>query len=169
MPEDPTALSQADPGWKPPTSEVARRLDPSEMLLRLMAQSYTKSVWLNDLIRIMVEREGIDALVSEKTGKDGNPMGEEIRALVRMEQGERKQAGELALKAVAAGIAQRQVELAQREAQIMISCMTLFVKSMGLDPSDMEIRQRISNALLQARDQTEATLSGRTIEGRVER
>jgi hypothetical protein len=165
MTVDPTSATDRDPGWQPPSSEVARRLDPAEMLLRLMAQSATRAVWLADLIRVMVEREGIGALISEKTGPQGNPMGEEVRALVRMEAEERKKASELALKAVAAGIAQRQVELAQREAQIMISGMMAFAKAMGFDPSDMAVREKISASLIQARDHTDNVLSGRAIEG----
>lgn len=80
---------------------------------------------------------GVAALVGRTRAGDGKgstiETGEQIRALAALEQSERKLAADLAAKAVAAGIAERQVRMAERQADVMNAIIIGALRRLGQD------------------------------------
>jgi predicted hydrolase (HD superfamily) len=58
--------------------------------------------------------------------------GEAIRGLVQLEMQERKLCADFASKAVAAGLAERQVRMAERQGQAVIEAITVALDAAGL-------------------------------------
>lgn len=86
---------------------------------------------------------GVAALVGRTRAGDGSggtvETGEQIRALAALEQSERKLAADLAAKAVAAGIAERQVRLAERAADLMVAIVAGTLRELGQDADDARV------------------------------
>lgn len=95
-------------------------VDPGETLLMLVAQSADRvRRYAREIADLVAESPRLrDALVGESwvVGDDGQSRkaGEYIRGLVRLEMDERKLCGHFSKLALDAGIAARQVELAER-------------------------------------------------------
>lgn len=118
-------------------AEVARWVlgdpvdDPGEVLLRLVTQSRIR---VDRYAVALAERcavEGVtleDVLVGDSysLGDDGRPVkvGEYIRGLVRLENEERDRLSMFAAKAIAAGLEERQVRLAERQGAMLVQLLT---------------------------------------------
>lgn len=109
--------------------------DPGEVLLRLVTQSRVRADRYATLIAEKVEESGIDLeaiLIGDTMAvtMDGDAVktGEYIRGLIQLENQERDRLATFATKAIAAGLAERQVRLAERQgallAQVMVAVMT---------------------------------------------
>ncbi len=110
--------------------------DPGEVLLRLVTQSRIRADRYATLIAEKIEEyPGAtieDILIGDTMAAtpDGMPVktGEYIRGLIQLENQERDRLATFATKAIAAGLAERQVRLAERQgallAQVMVAVMT---------------------------------------------
>lgn len=103
--------------------------DPGEVLLRLVTQSSRRAALYASLLEEQYERAAageetttLDSRIGVLIGKkfsltrDGEPVAveEAIRGLVELELRERELCGSFASKAIAAGLAERQVRIAER-------------------------------------------------------
>jgi hypothetical protein len=69
--------------------------------------------------------------------------GEQIRGLVQLEQTERKMCADFASKAIAAGLAERQVRMAERQGQAIIEAIAVALDRAGISG---ELRMAAQNA-----------------------
>jgi len=95
---------------------------------------------------------GVAALVGRTRAGDGSggtvETGEQVRALAALEQSERKLAADLAAKAVAAGIAERQVRLAERQADLMVAVVAASLRALGQNPDDDRVARVVEAQML---------------------
>jgi hypothetical protein len=115
------------------------KVDPGELLLRLVSQSAVRAdAYAAELARIVADKDG--DLRKALTGDtytataEGDPIktGEYVRAITKLEAEERDRAGSLAAKAVAAGLAERQVRAAERYAQMAAEFVNAVLGDLGL-------------------------------------
>jgi hypothetical protein len=92
-------------------------VDPGEVLLRLVTQSAARAQRYASELEALVDEEGLAAaMVGEieiPTKHGGYKAGEYIRGLAQLEAQERDRCANFATKAVAAGLAERQVRRAE--------------------------------------------------------
>lgn len=135
--------------------------DPGEVLLRLVTQSMRRCTMYAalleqlydhcDLLGADSEVEGLPASVQALIGGTYSATpngrvyqtGEQIRGLVQLEMAERKLCADFATKAVAAGLAERQVRMAERQGQAVIEAITVALDAAGLTG---DARMRAQNA-----------------------
>jgi hypothetical protein len=106
--------------------------DPGETLLRLVAQSSIRAQrYAEELAEHIAEKPSLrDALVGEAWG-EGGKTGEFVRGLAQLESAERDRCANFCRLAIAAGLAERQVRLAERQGQLM----TVLLRSVLADPT----------------------------------
>jgi hypothetical protein len=114
-------------------------VDPGEVLLRLVSQSAARAERLAVEIELLAEKHGGDlaaAMIGDSLvlDRDGNEVkvGEYIRGLVQLEAQERDRCAGFATKAVAAGLAERQVRLAERQAEVVIKAVEAALEAAGV-------------------------------------
>lgn len=103
----------------------------------------------HDLARIQVAREdlrkifatgGVAALIGNtySDAKDGGiyATGEAIRGLAKLEAEERDRCADFARKAVAAGLAERQVRLAEQQAEMVVKAIDAALEAAGIPVGD---------------------------------
>jgi hypothetical protein len=102
-------------------------VDPGETLLRMVTQSWTRADQLAARLDELVAANGGDlhaALIGDtiildpQNGREVKS-GEYIRGLAQLEAAERERCASWSAKAIAAGLAKRQVELAERHGQLL--------------------------------------------------
>jgi hypothetical protein len=105
--------------------------DPGEVLLRLVTQSARRvEAYAHELEQHVAESPTLRAaLIAQAYGEFG-PIGEYIRGLAQLEAQERDRCAGFAAKAVAAGLAKRTVELAERQGQLIAELL----RAVLLDP-----------------------------------
>jgi len=122
--------------------------DPGDVLLRLVTQS-----------RIRVERyaasieakitEGqkqygdgftLEAILVGSTYFEGQKTGEYIRGLIQLEAQERDRLAGFASKAIAAGLAERQVRMAERQGEMLAAVLLAVIanQALGLTPAQQK-------------------------------
>jgi hypothetical protein len=126
-------------------------LDPGEVLLRLVSQAANRAEFLAMLLQEQYERvetgeqeTTLPARLSVFIGRtfalnrDGTPVpiAEAIRALVQLEGEERDRCANFAAKAVAAGLAERQVRLAERTGAMIAEVLRAVLGDPELGLSD---------------------------------
>jgi hypothetical protein len=100
-------------------------VDPGEVLLRLVSQSAARAEMYAKELKVLVDESPTlrEALVAEvwvpTESGEAYQAGEYIRGLAKLEAEERDRCAGFATKAVAAGIAERQVRIAEAQAQIL--------------------------------------------------
>ena len=104
-----------------------------------------------DLDRIF-DTGGVAALIGHTysaAGEGGNvyATGEAIRGLVQLEAQERDRAAGMAAKAVAAGLATRQVELAERQGALVADVIRGVLQQLGHDLADPNVLRVVSQQL----------------------
>lgn len=112
--------------------------DPGEVLLRLVTQSAVRVERYAVEVERMVElsegdlQEALisDAKIWDPVAKKTVKVGEYVRAMVALENSERDRCASFATKAVAAGLAKRTVELAERQGQLIAELL----RAVLLDP-----------------------------------
>lgn len=156
-------------------------LDPGLVLLRLVAQSARRAEFYASLlstayavadqppdgeeedllglepVRVSVPG-GVRALIGKKftTTAEGDrvEVGEAIRGLVLLETQERKLCADFATKAIAAGLAERQVRIAEQQGTAIITAITIALDRAGLiGPARLEAQNAAADYL----DSLEAT------------
>jgi hypothetical protein len=117
------------------------RTDPGELLLRLVTQAALRAdAYARELARVVDERDGDlkKALTGDSYttgGEDGDQpvkTGEYIRAITKLEADERDRAANFATKAIAAGLAERQVRLAERQAELAAQFVHAVLDELGV-------------------------------------
>lgn len=105
-------------------------LDPGEVLLRLVSQAAVRAeVYATEVARMADEHGLHDALVGDQlvmepqTGKL-HKVAEYVRGLASLEAAERDRCARFAEKAIAAGLAERQVRLAERTGALIEQVLT---------------------------------------------
>lgn len=99
--------------------------DPGEVLLRLVTQSRMRvDQYSAELEKLVADSPSLrEALVGDAQGEFGK-VGEYIRGLAQLEALERDRLANFASKAVAAGLGERQVRLAERQGELMAAVLT---------------------------------------------
>lgn len=114
------------------------KVDPGELLLRLVTQSAMRAeAYASELARIVAEKGDLQKALtgdSYTASAEGAPVktGEYVRAMTKLEADERDRAGNFAAKAVAAGLAERQVRVAERQAALAAEFVQAVLADLGL-------------------------------------
>jgi hypothetical protein len=126
-------------------------VDPGELLLRLVTQSAWRVQKYSELLGRAheaaesgesfdddVRRAKVASLIGYRYGvdRDGNrfPIEEAIRGLVLLEAQERDRAAVFAAKAIAAGLAERQVRLAETQGTLIVEMLRRVQAALDLSP-----------------------------------
>jgi hypothetical protein len=107
-------------------------VDPGETLLKLVSQSAARAQrYAVELEQLVDESDTLRAaLVAQAYGEFG-PVGEYVRGLVTLEAQERERCANWATKAIAAGLAERQVRLAEKQGALLAD----FLRGVLADPA----------------------------------
>lgn len=125
--------------------------DAGEVLLKLVTQSSYRVEFYSQLLAEAYElaergdsldgimtRRGVGALIGYRYGVDreGNRFAieEAIRGLAQLELTERKLCADFATKAIAAGLAERQVRLAEQQGAMLYSVISAVLGDLRLSP-----------------------------------
>lgn len=142
-------------------------VDPGEVLLRLVAQSAARCSLYAALLDQAYETarsepegsgecefpldRGLRALIGHKYGitRTGDlvPVEEAIRGLVLLEGIERDRCASFAAKAIAAGLAERQVRVAEAQAAQVVTAMRAVLGRLGIDPGSVEAVEAVTAEL----------------------
>ena len=121
--------------------------DPGELLLRLMTQARMRAdQHADELARILTEQGWVDAFVGDAYGEFGK-IGEYARQLAQWEFDERRFAADLAIKAVAAGIAERQVRVAEQQVDLFARTLDEALAAAGLTARAAEVKGHVARRL----------------------
>lgn len=114
-------------------------VDPGEILLRLVSQSARRAErYAAELEAHVAESDNLRAaLVAQAWGEFG-PTGEYIRGLAMVEAQERDRCATFAAKAVAAGLAERTVRLAERQGDIIADLVLALFDDLDLSDEQRE-------------------------------
>lgn|SRR6266850_5573456 len=108
-------------------------VDPGEMLLRLLSQSASRAeMYALELEQLVSKSDTLREAVIGKVWGEFGVQGEYVKGLVALEMTERKFCGDLAVKAVAAGLAKRQVEIAEAHARMMMAALDAALRAVGM-------------------------------------
>lgn len=141
--------------------EAAERLQAAEQAPQsdLLAAETAQA----DLERVF-NHGGVAALIGNTYAADKNggtfATGEAIRGLAQLESTERDRCANFAAKAVAAGLAERQVRLAEKHGAMLAAVLAEVVRGLGSDPADPAVA-----AVVQAAIGRHAGVDTRVIEG----
>ncbi len=127
------------------------KTDPGELLLRLVTQAAVRAdAYAVELERIVTEAGNGDltkALTGETwiTVGDGDTVkaGEYIRAIVQLEAAERDRAASFATKAIAAGLAERQVRLAEQQGAMLANVIKAILGDLGLSREQQALAAKV--------------------------
>ena len=127
--------------------------DPGETLLKLITQSRRRADAYSEELTIRSEPYETlqEALVGDSwiTGADGTAYkaGEYIRGLVLLESQERDRCASFCLKAIAAGIAERQVRLAEQQGALIAEVIRAMIADpeFGLSVEQQEVGRKIAS------------------------
>lgn len=112
--------------------------DPGEVMLRLVTQSALRvQQYGAEVARMVAEEPQLRrALVGDAYGEFGK-QGEYVRGMVVLEERERDRCANFCRIAIAAGIAERQVRLAERQGALLIELFRVVLAdvSLGLTPT----------------------------------
>lgn len=114
-------------------------IDPGETLLRLVSQSAARAQrYAAELEALVGESETLrEALVAQAFGEFG-PTGEYVRGLATIEAQERDRCATFAAKAVAAGLAERTVRLAERQGEMIVKVLSAVFEDLDLSEAQRE-------------------------------
>lgn len=152
-------------------------VDPGETLLRLVAQSARRAAFYADLLQLAYEQaeddaqkdiedlvglgtpirlpSGVAALIGKKYTMTENygrvAVGEAIRGLTTLEMHERKLCADFAEKAIRAGLAERQVRLAEQMGAVVVGAVKAALERAGITgPALLEAQDVAADYILSA-------------------
>lgn len=146
------AVRAAAAEWGPTDTKE----DPGDVLLRLVAQSARRCALYADLLQEQYERAeagdvysddlglpcNVRALIGHKfalsKAGDAVPVEEAIRGLVELEGIERDRCAGFAAKAIAAGLAERTVRIAERQGELMAEVLRAVLADSRLGLSEAQ-------------------------------
>jgi len=133
------------------TLGLPREIDPHDALLEEVYRTAGHVAWLGEVVA-GIERESLVHGVV-KTVQDARGGSVEMRAAVnvwvRLYQDERDRLVRVAKAAVDAGVAERQVEIAEGQARQLARVVTAVLTDLGHDPADDEVRRVVRLRLLE--------------------
>jgi hypothetical protein len=109
--------------------------DPGEVLLAMLAMTHARVAVLAAALAEQHDSDQVKALTADT-------------ALARLEREERDRAGRLAKTALDAGIAERQVRLAERQGELLVTFTERLLTALGHDPTDKTVRDVVHQCLL---------------------
>lgn len=116
--------------------------DPGDVLQRLVTQSYRRVELVSaEMERRLTESKSLsDLLVGDAMGEFGK-IGEYLTGLAIYEAQERERAANFAAKAVAAGLGERQVRLAERQGELLATVLRAIMQDprLGLSESQQAV------------------------------
>lgn len=121
-------------------------VDPGQFLLRLVAQSSMRvDMFADELRRVEQEAGSFEKVIVGESwvtddGGVSRKAGEYHRALSEADGKERDRGAKFAALAISAGLAERQVRLAERYGAQVAAMMAEFARALGRDPDDPEVR-----------------------------
>lgn len=123
-------------------------VDPGELLLRLVTQAGARAERYGaELGRIVGESESLEKALIESAWGEFGKQGEFVKGLVRLEGEERDRAATFATKAIAAGLAERQVRIAERQGAQVVALLRAFAARLGHDPADPGVIEAMTTEL----------------------
>lgn len=132
-------------------AEAAPLVDPGSHLLRMIAVTAALRDGYGQHLQAAYDDAPMDRKVATLVGVsygDGGPTGEYIRGLVQLEALERARSVDWAIKAVAAGLEERKVQLAARQVDQMDQLLRAVLAALGHDPDAPDVRQVVAGQLL---------------------
>lgn len=127
--------------------------DPGEVLLRLVSQSAARAQRYADELETLVAESPTlrDALVGEARGEFG-PVGEYVRGLAVLEAQERDRCAGFAAKAIAAGLAERTVRIAERQGALIADVLRSVMgdPELGMSPEQRKVLPGLMRRHLEA-------------------
>lgn len=121
-----------------------KTIDPGELILRLMTQSWWRAERLADeLARIVGKHEHlVDALTGDtySVSETGVPVktGEYVRAMTKLEAEERDRCMSYATKAKAAGLADRHIKVLEDQVQLFSDALRASLRDAGIDDEQQQ-------------------------------
>lgn len=131
-------------------------VDPGETLLRLLTQAAHRAERYAAEVGRMVEQHGLhDALVGQQYVLNPNngrlqQVGEYVRGLAVLEAQERDRAAKFATQAIAAGLAERQVRLAEKQGALIEQVLSTVFTELGLTDEQRQLAPEIIRRALSA-------------------
>ena len=144
-------------------------VDPAETLLRLVSQSARRADWLASRLAEQTEEytskgdggltfdgipPGLRALIGHKydLDKDGNPVAveEAIRGLAQLEAQERDRLARFCKLAIDAGIAERQVRIAEAQGALLAGVLQRVLAALDLSPAQQRLVAEVAPRELRA-------------------
>lgn len=136
--------------WSLPGSDL---VDPAQQFLRLITQSAIRAGHLSELLQAEFMDKGIAGLIGVAYTQDADgrprPTAEYVRGLTRLEMDERKLCADWCAKALAAGIEERRVRLAERQFDLMDQVLRSVLLELGHDPDSPAVRTVVSTKILE--------------------
>lgn len=137
--------------WKLGDSTV----DPGETLLRLLSQSRWRAERYAARLAEIVEEHGLEeALVGESWVMSDNgtlqKVGEYVKGLAQLEAQERDRCAKFATQAIAAGLAERAVRLAERQGALIEQVLSTVFTELGLSDEQRAQAPAVIRRALQA-------------------
>lgn len=118
-------------------------VDPGETLLRLLSQAVARADRYAAAIQRLVDEQGLqaalvgDTYVVDDSG-ESRKVGEYIRGLAQLENQERDRSAKFAEMAIKAGLAERQVRLAERQTELVEKALVAALDDLGLSETDQQ-------------------------------
>ncbi|HEY2763393.1 MAG TPA: hypothetical protein VGJ13_05185 [Pseudonocardiaceae bacterium] len=115
--------------------------DPGETLLRLVSQAATRAQrYADELEQLVADSPNLRAaLVAQSYGEFG-PTGEYVRGLAQLEAAERDRCAGFCAKAIAAGLAERQVHLAEKQGALIAEVLRAVLNDPELGLTEQQRR-----------------------------
>lgn len=121
-------------------------VDPGEVLLRLVTQSAARAEKYAAVVeQLVADNDGSlpKALTADSytVSDTGMPVktGEYVRAMARLEAEERDRCAGMATKAIAAGLAERQVRLAEKQGALIAQAIKAILDDLNLTPEQQAL------------------------------
>lgn len=141
-------------------------VDPGELLLRLVSQSAARiAAYAAEMERIVAEAGSLEkAIVGEVWVTDDQGVarksGEYHRAMSRKEDEERDRGAKFAALAVSAGLAERQVRLAERYGGMVAAMIAEYARALGRNPDEPSERALIVQVIARHAGMSPAQIEG---------
>jgi hypothetical protein len=108
-------------------------VDPGETLLRLVSQSSARAeLYSKGLEEMVAGSDSLQKALISQAYTEFGPAGDYVKGLVILESQERDRLGNFCVKAIAAGLAERQVRLAERTGQMIADVMRAILSDSSL-------------------------------------
>jgi hypothetical protein len=139
---------------------------PALQLPRLLALSRARLRWVSDQLGEQIEAQGLRGVVDQRWGinaaGDAVQLGEDVRALVILEERERDRCASLAERIARLGLQAREGSAAgSGESRRLAAVLEEFARQLGADWSDHATRLAAQRAIVNVKEREVAAAAGR--------